>query len=490
MTDLPELPPGWVWTTLDAVAFTVMGQSPPGETYNTNGRGLPFYQGKAEFGDLYPTPVKWCSEPGKIAQADDILFSVRAPVGPTNLCREESCIGRGLAAIRPLGGTSTRYMLYYLRLLDADRAWDPLATGTTFAAISGDTLRACEIPLAPLAEQRRIVEVLEAQLTRLDAAVAALERARANLKRYRAAVLKAAVEGRLVPQDPADEPAAELLARILRERHERWEAGQRAKGKDPAKLTYPEPAAPDTATLPELPEGWVWASLDQLAWDAGYGTSERCVYDGSGPPVLRIPNVVGGRVSLDDLKFAISKQERKPEDAVAPNDLLIIRTNGSKSLVGKSALVTSEYARLHYFASYLIRFRLLPIGSIPQWIASIWDSDLVRRWIDSMAATSAGQYNVNSANLRKIPIAIPPATYAQRAVERIETELSICDGVELQFDLSAARASRLRQSLLSEAFAGNLVPQDPNDEPASDLLERIREARRATPAVRRRIPSF
>jgi len=109
------LPDGWVWTTLEATCEIVMGQSPPSTTYNAEGTGLPFYQGKAEFGDLSPTPIKWCSKPQKIAEPGDVLISVRAPVGPTNLCREKSCIGRGLAAIRPEATMPSLYFLYFLR---------------------------------------------------------------------------------------------------------------------------------------------------------------------------------------------------------------------------------------------------------------------------------------------------------------------------------------------------------------------------------------
>src|SRR5882724_6054176 len=93
----------WTSARLDEVCDVILGQSPSGDTYNTTRQGLPFYQGKTEFGDLYPTPRKWCSKPAKIAVRDDVLISVRAPVGPTNLCREKSCIGRGLAAIRAKG---------------------------------------------------------------------------------------------------------------------------------------------------------------------------------------------------------------------------------------------------------------------------------------------------------------------------------------------------------------------------------------------------
>ncbi len=190
-----NLPDGWEWSTLDEACEIVLGQSPSSDTYNAEGIGLPFYQGKAEFGDLYPTPEKWCSSPKKIAEKDDILISVRAPVGPTNLCPEKSCIGRGLAAIRPKG-FPTKYFLHYLRYIEKE--WDSKATGTTFKAITGDVLRNQEIPVAPLPEQERIVSRIEELFSDLDAGVAALERVRAGLRRYKASVLKAAVSGRLV----------------------------------------------------------------------------------------------------------------------------------------------------------------------------------------------------------------------------------------------------------------------------------------------------
>ncbi len=129
-----ELPPGWAWTTLGEACHVVMGQSPPGDTYNAIGVGLPFFQGKAEFGPLYPTAVKWCSEPTKIAEAGDILISVRAPVGPTNLCQEKSCIGRGLAAVRAHTDMPNRYFLYFLQTARNELA--DKATGTTFAGIT------------------------------------------------------------------------------------------------------------------------------------------------------------------------------------------------------------------------------------------------------------------------------------------------------------------------------------------------------------------
>ena len=204
--------------------LVIQGQSPPSATYNADGVGLPFLQGKAEFGATYPEAVKWCSVPSKMAEPDDVLISIRAPVGPTNLCAVQSCIGRGLAAIRTQADMPSKYILYSIRATEEELRAN--STGTTFEAIRGDDLRSHPLPLPPLAEQYRIVAEIEKQLTRLDASVTALKRVQANLKRYRASVLKAACEGKSVPTEAElartegrdYEPGERLLERILEER--------------------------------------------------------------------------------------------------------------------------------------------------------------------------------------------------------------------------------------------------------------------------------
>jgi type I restriction enzyme, S subunit len=281
-----------------------------------------------------------------------------------------------------------------------------------------------------------------------------------------------------VPQDPSDEPASVLLERILIERQARWEVEQRAKGKEPRKIKYAGAKVPETVGVPQLPKGWCWTSLDQLSWDAGYGTSQKCDYEAPGPPVLRIPNVSKGSIDLGDLKHARSNNELPLEAALAPGDLLVIRTNGSKDLIGRSALVRQLFSSPHYFASYLIRFRLVAIRYVPEWIAAIWDSMSIRNQITSMAATSAGQYNV-SLSLAKVRLPLPPLDEQRLIIADIEQRLSVAQELETSIEADLRRSERLRQAILARAFAGQLVPQDPNDEPASALLDQIQAARQA-----------
>ena len=146
----------WKWVKLGEACVVIMGQSPPSTSYNTDGNGLPFFQGKAEFTELYPIVEKWCDAPNKIAQPNDILLSVRAPVGTTNIANQKCCIGRGLAAIRY---ENYKYAFYFLR--SRQQELDSKGTGTTFRAISGETIRETLFPVPAKPIQQAIVSKIE-----------------------------------------------------------------------------------------------------------------------------------------------------------------------------------------------------------------------------------------------------------------------------------------------------------------------------------------
>ncbi|MEK6982495.1 MAG: restriction endonuclease subunit S [Candidatus Micrarchaeota archaeon] len=153
------LPKGWGEKELGDVCEIVMGQSPPSNTYNENKVGIPFFQGKAEFGDRYPSPKKWCNAPSKIANKNDILISVRAPVGATNISNSECCIGRGLAALRPKENLTLFFLCHILKMKEAEISKS--GQGSTFSAITGSQLRKIKIPIPPLPTQHKIVTILE-----------------------------------------------------------------------------------------------------------------------------------------------------------------------------------------------------------------------------------------------------------------------------------------------------------------------------------------
>lgn len=226
-TDPGQLPDGWTLAQLDDICEVTLGHSPPGTSYNEVGNGVPFFQGKAEFGDHFPEVRKWTTEPKKRALAGSILISVRAPVGPTNVAPVDCAIGRGLGALRPVRGNTTEYVLWAIRSTATDLVEQ--ATGSTFEAVTGKQLRAHRIPVAPLAEQEQIVAAIKEHFSVLTAAETALDAVRAKVSAFRRSVLVEAFAGRLVPQDPDDEPATALLAHIAAERPVRPTSRKRSK---------------------------------------------------------------------------------------------------------------------------------------------------------------------------------------------------------------------------------------------------------------------
>jgi len=248
------------------------------------------------------------------------------------------------------------------------------------------------------------------------------------------------------------ETGEQLLKRILEERRRRFQEKTRAEGRQ--LRVYKEPVPPDTFNLPALPEGWTWASLDKLSWSSSYGTSEKCRYENSGIPVIRIPNIEAGRVDLRDLKYARDDERLVDGEELKPGDLLVIRTNGSRSLIGRCAVIREPLARATTYASYLIRFRLVRLPALFAWVGAIWDYGFVRAWIEQRAATSAGQHNISMSVLNGLPLPLPPLAEQERIVTEVERLLSLVEELEAVVTANLQRATNLRQSILERAFKG------------------------------------
>jgi len=187
----------WIETTLGDEFHVIMGQSPPSKHYNKRGEGLPFFQGKKEFGQLYPKIKNWSIKVTKEADKDDVLLSIRAPIGPVNLSPEKCGIGRGLAAIKSNSKTPTKFIFYLLK--SKENELKKTGTGTTFNAITKPNLISLSIKIPESREERElIVQEIEKQLTRLDAAVESLKATKKKLDVYQKSVLKAAFEGNFV----------------------------------------------------------------------------------------------------------------------------------------------------------------------------------------------------------------------------------------------------------------------------------------------------
>ena len=305
---------------------------------------------------------------------------------------------------------ATRYLLYLLNSPAFVAFANHNAEGIERPRISWQRMSGFTTGLPPLNEQGRIVAAIEEHLSRLDAADASLAAALRRLDAHRSATFTAAIQGY---------PRVELGAVTAAHR---------------------------------------------------YGTSIKCTPDGPGPPVLRIPNVRHGRIDLTDLKRSTSVDVG--EATVESGDLLFIRTNGSRDLIGRVAVVDGAAGMA--FASYLIRARPDPESLDSRWAVIVLSAGPLRATIESRAASTAGQYNLNLKSLRSLEIPLPPLEEQRRIVQEVEERLSRIDAMRASIERAQRRSKALRVAILERAFRGELVPQDPTDEPAEALLARIR----------------
>lgn len=404
--------------------------------------------------------VPYYGATGQVGWIDDYLFNeelvllgedgapfLEATKQKAYTIKGKSWVNNHAHVLRARNGIPNAYIKYYLDIFD----YHGYVTGTTRHKLNQAAMRQIPIPIAPDAQQKLIVSEIEKQFSRLDEAVAALKRIKANLKRYKASVLKAAVEGNLTEewrkQNPNIEPAEKLLKRILAERKRKWEE------KNPGKK-YKEPAAPDTSDLPELPERWVWATVEQVSNNVQYGSSSKTSDNQKGIPVLRMGNIVDGKLTFNNLKYLPKSHPEFPELLLIKGDVLFNRTN-SPELVGKTA-VYHGHPEPCSFASYLIRVQVNP-SLMPELISYYINSSYGRNWIKSVVSQQVGQANVNGTKLQALAIPIPSLEEQSKIVEEVESSLSVAEEIEASIETNIKRAERLRQAILKKAFEGRLI---------------------------------
>ncbi len=317
------------------------------------------------------------------------------------------------------------------------------------ASISQGQLADFPIVLADVGEQAVIVAELDKQFSRLDEAVANLHRVKVNVKRYKASVLRAAVEGRLVPTEAElarresrrYESGQELLQRMLESRP----SHQKGRGK------REDAASARERQMDDVPEGWTLATVEQVAALVEYGSSAKTIEDAGGVPVLRMGNIAEGALEFEKLKYLPVGHKEFPRLLLRVGDLLFNRTN-SPELVGKTAVFRIPN-HPYSFASYLIRLRSVE-GAEPEFLAAYINSSYGRKWVRRVVTQQVGQANVNGTKLRELVVPLPPHAEQLRIVAEVERRLSVVREVEAEVDANLKRASALRQAILAKAFSG------------------------------------
>lgn len=445
------LPPGWVWTTLGEVTQPIEKVDP---TQKPDSEFI--YLDIASIDNSIqritdPKRYRGAEAPSRARQlvkANDVLFStVRTYLKNIALVPEiydGQIASTGFSVLRGKDGVLGQYLFYYCLTDDLLSALAELQRGTSYPAVRDGDVRAQRIPLPPLPEQRRIIAEIEKQCTRLDAGVAALKRIQTNLRRYRATVLKAACEGRLAPQDPADEPADHLLARILTERRAKWEVEHPGK-------KYVEPAAPETDGLPELPVGWCWTRIGGVFDVPIGGTPSRSKAEYWGGDNLWVSS---GEVAFNRIRSTREQITRaglaNSNAKLHPPGTVLLAMIGEGKTRGQAAILEVAATTNQNIASLLVSETQI----LPAWIF-YW---LQSRYEETRKSGSGGmQYALNSGRIKDFHCPLPPIPEQHRIVTEVERRLSVVSELEATVTTNLERAGRLRQAVLKRAFEGRLV---------------------------------
>jgi type I restriction enzyme S subunit len=449
---LPELPKGWVWVKLGEIIEPSTKQVNPLTTEEMKYIGLEHIEKDKGTITGYGSSKEVKSTKSYFNKGDLLYGKLRPYLNKAYLAEFEGVCSSDILVFPIRKHLSNKYLLYIFLNKEFSRYANLHVSGVQHPRTSFNSISKYVFPLPPLPEQYRIVDKIEELFTRLDAGIESLKKVQAQIKRYRQAVLKHAFEGKLTAawreaNKHRLEPASVLLESLKEERKK----STTRKQKD---------LSPDTSGLPELPEYWEWSSIGAVAeiimGQSPPGNSYN--KDGKGIPLINGPVEFGPTPFSKTRKI---KYTTEPKRKCKENDLLICvrgSTTGRINIAGFDACIGRGVASIrpfifNYYLYYYIHYQ---------------QHNIFKLGIGSTFP------NVTINMLHNIFIPVAPALEQQKIVEEIERRFSIADRVENIVEQNLKKAERLRQSILKKAFEGKLVPQDPTDEPASVLLERIK----------------
>lgn len=484
------LPASWLWVEIHQVAEAITGNTPPTSDSSNFGGDIPFIKPT----QLVDTPLSSAPETlsdngatkARILPKGAVLVSCIGNLGKTAILEKPGATNQQINALVFQPSVNPKFGFFYAQTLEP---WlNSVSSATTVSIVNKSKFETAPFPFAPTAEQTRIVEKLEELFSDLDAAVAELKAAQKKLAQYRQSLLKAAVEGALTAEwrtkNTPKETGAQLLERILKERRTRWEEKQLARFKEQGKTPpkgwqdkYPEPVQPDTTNLPELPGGWVWASLDMLG-EIASGVAKGTKRDADIPvrevPYLRVANVQRGYLDLSEVKTILAV-ERDIEELTLKYGDVLFNEGGDRDKLGRGWVWREEVANCIH-QNHVFRMRPYLPEVLPELI-SHHGNTFGKSWFQSAGKQTTNLASINMTMLRAFPVPLAPMDEQKKILEQVQVQLESLERQEQAVEHSLTQAAAQRKNILKSAFSGQLVPQDPNDEPASLLLERVRAER-------------
>ena len=424
-----DIPDSWEWVRLGSAFAIEMGQSPAGNTVSGNCSGTEFHQGKVFFGEKYiKASDQYTSSPTKFAPKNSVLLCVRAPVGKVNITDRGLCIGRGLCAIIPLAGMPLLFAYYLLAAYE--NIFVKQATGTTFVAITAETVKNQLIPMPPLAEQQRIADLIERLIPYVDEygkAESAVDQLNGHFSEaLKKSILQEAVQGKLVPQDPSDEPAEALLERIRAEKQRLIKEGKIKKDKHESVIfrrdnSHYEKRGSEEVCIDEeipfeIPSGWSWSRLGTCL-DVRDGTHDTPRYVSEGVPLVTSKNLSNGRIDFSTAKL-ISKQDSdaiNQRSKVDSGDIMY-------AMIGSIGNPVLYRGADEFSIKNMALFKCVPDGMYMEYV--YWFLVLAQE--DMKKAASGGvQSFVSLGYLRNYLIPVPPIVEQKRICYAIEQVLPL-----------------------------------------------------------------
>ncbi len=457
---MTELPRGWATAMLGELAETSLGKmldakQQTGEHPTPYLRNVNVRWGAFDLGDIAMMDIEPHQLDRVLALPGDVIACEGGEPGRCAVWRGEPiALQKALHRIRPAVGVSADYLAFALAERSSTRQLDRLFTGTTIKHLPQEKLRVVPVAVAPTAEQERVVAAIEEAFSKLDAGEAGLRTVRQLLKRMRDAILAAAVTGRLVAQDPTDTPAAKLLADL---------------GIEPL----------EQDDQPDVPDGWAWARIGDLAQVVSGNTPKglaEALVDAGDIPFIKVGDLSTDGNIVDSSRTWISHEDaRRLSVHLRPAGTILFPKRGG-------AIATNRKRILGRDAGFdLNTMGLVPVNDFGGWLWLFVNQFDLRTISDGSNVPQ-----LNHSDVAPLPIAVPPMEEQARIVTEVERQMSFIDACERAVDAGLERSAALRRSVLKAAFEGRLVPQDPTDEPASVLLERIRAERAAAPKTKSR----
>lgn len=494
--DKVSLPVGWTRATIAEVGKSVTGNTPSTQNQNNYGAFIPFVKPPQLTDSQIDNTKEYLSEQGaklsRVLPPFSVLVSCIGNLGKIGINKVPVAFNQQINAIIPFEGISATYLFYQAQSHAFRTQLESKATATTISIVNKGSFETVFLNISPLNEQHRIVAKIEELFSELDQGIDNLKTAQAQLKVYRQALLKHAFEGKLTAEWRAQnadklESASALQQRIQHAREQRYQqqlAKWQTNGKQGSKPKAPKPIAPLTAEelaeLPELPEGWCYFYAEELCDFITKGTtpSKEKLFENAGDvPFIKVYNLTKtGKLDFTIEPTFVSQETHNGflnRSKVYPSDVLM---NIVGPPLGKVSIVPNTHPEWNINQAIAI-FRSEHIS--PK-LLSIYLSD--ERIVNSMMSKSkatAGQFNLTLEICRETIIPIFAEKEQTFLEALLDERISQIDQLDQTITTSLQQAEVLRQSILKKAFSGELVPQDPNDEPASALLARIRAEKEA-----------